>query len=775
MDSLLQIGLSNAVVATLLALLALVVGAVCRRPAVVHGLWLLVLLKLVTPPLVRVPVPWPVPADLPPATPGNAGDWAESSARLPAPGEEPVADASLFPAEGVEFPPVPEFQFSFAAPEPNVPAAAPFAWGEALVTVWAVGSVGWFLLAGQRVSRFQNLLRLARPAPPALRNRVERLARRLGLVECPGVWLIPGRVAPMLWAVGGPPRLLIPAELLNQVGREQQDTLFLHELAHLRRHDHWVRALEFLALGLYWWHPVAWLARRQLREVEEQCCDAWVVSLLPGAGRAYATALVETLDFLSDAGPAAPLLASGIGPVSDLKRRLTMIMRGTTPRSLGWGSTLALFALGALLLPALPTWARGDQKDDTKREIRVQVTTDEDSEGAAVLRAVLVGADEPEDIKKLQAEIERLRAELEKKVKALHEAQAKMKADTKKEARVPEARGRVIRIDAGSEGGKVSGVIRIEIVAPNINAESIKEMLKGFEKTLPGNIKIDVTPGPAPKPPAQPKPGAAPNPPVPPGGGGFGAGFPGGGTFAAPGGSGFGTGTSSGGFGGGGFGGTRQQGIDPRIEKLEKQLEEVRKELEALRKELKAPPRREERRPGAGAGADGQSADEARVQQAHKLLLEHLSHLRQVEAKAADFEKVIAAKQGAMEAAAKTLTKYQDELKAAEARLQEAKANLDRVKADKERSESLFEQGSAAKAEVEKAQATYLKALDQIKQVTEQNQKIKKEFSEHKDRAAAEKDLVKEAQKSKQDLEKEISRLKAQLAELEAKLKKESK
>ena len=54
MDELLQIGLSNAVVAVLLAVPAALAGRYCRRPALVHALWLLVLLKLVTPPLLRL-------------------------------------------------------------------------------------------------------------------------------------------------------------------------------------------------------------------------------------------------------------------------------------------------------------------------------------------------------------------------------------------------------------------------------------------------------------------------------------------------------------------------------------------------------------------------------------------------------------------------------------------------------------------------------------------------------------------------------------------------
>src|SRR5437763_10830444 len=53
MSMLMQVGLSNAAVAGALALAALAAGRVCRRPALVHCLWLLVLIKLVTPPLFR--------------------------------------------------------------------------------------------------------------------------------------------------------------------------------------------------------------------------------------------------------------------------------------------------------------------------------------------------------------------------------------------------------------------------------------------------------------------------------------------------------------------------------------------------------------------------------------------------------------------------------------------------------------------------------------------------------------------------------------------------
>ncbi len=57
MESLVHALLSNSVAATILVVLVAVIGRSCRRPALVHALCLVVLLKLVTPPLVHVSLP----------------------------------------------------------------------------------------------------------------------------------------------------------------------------------------------------------------------------------------------------------------------------------------------------------------------------------------------------------------------------------------------------------------------------------------------------------------------------------------------------------------------------------------------------------------------------------------------------------------------------------------------------------------------------------------------------------------------------------------------
>ena len=79
MDTLLQVGLSNALLAGVLALAALAAGGLSRRPALAHALWLLVLLKLITPPFLPVTLPWPAAGPTP----------TQPEAMLP--GREPTA------------------------------------------------------------------------------------------------------------------------------------------------------------------------------------------------------------------------------------------------------------------------------------------------------------------------------------------------------------------------------------------------------------------------------------------------------------------------------------------------------------------------------------------------------------------------------------------------------------------------------------------------------------------------------------------------------------
>ena len=130
-----------------------------------------------------------------------------------------------------------------------------------------------------------------------------------------------------------------------------------------------------------WWNPVLWLARRGLREAEEQCCDAWVVWSMPAAVRDYMSAILEAVEYVSEpntdggtprsARAAVPALASGLGEFRRLERRLHMIRESQSPRRLGrLGCAAVLLAAGGLL-PLAPTLAQVEgPKPETSAEDR---------------------------------------------------------------------------------------------------------------------------------------------------------------------------------------------------------------------------------------------------------------------------------------------------------------------------------------------------------------------------------------------------------------------
>jgi beta-lactamase regulating signal transducer with metallopeptidase domain len=449
----LQIGVTNALVATALAVVAALVAKLARRPALSHALWLLVLLKLITPPLVVVPVEWPESEATPAAPPAVADAkqqpaLAESTpvavARLPEAKVEAVeddADPPVVEPPSGEQPPATEQKAAIAvapvlpaeiaapempaplAPVTTTPETTEIPWVGLLGWMWLAGSGVWFAVALVRVRRFQRQLSFAQPADTELQQEACGIAVRMGLRDCPGVWLVPGKLSPLLWAIAGYPRLLLPVGLLARLDAQQRATLLAHELAHYRRRDHWVRGIELVALGLYWWLPVVWWARRELREAEEECCDAWVVWALPDAVKAYATALVESLDFLSGPEPVLPPAASGLGHLNLLRRRLTMIMRGTKPRMLTGAGFLTVLGLAALLLPLLPTLAQppgpkdplaGGQDRAKGKDLESNVR-DLDRAKADLKRSA-------DELARFKAELDKMHDEYEKRARHLQRA-----------------------------------------------------------------------------------------------------------------------------------------------------------------------------------------------------------------------------------------------------------------------------------------------------------------------------------------------------------------
>jgi len=202
--------------------------------------------------------------------------------------------------------------------------------------------------------RFTRSLKRARPAPHAVQSLVDECAELIGLRCAPTAHLVGQRVSPLILCYPRP-RLIIPEELWAELDADSRRVVILHELAHLKRRDHWTHWFNELLGALYWWHPLVWWMRRRIADEAENACDMWVTWLAPRSRRAYATALIQTQQFLTTK-PYTPTPASAVGILSPqaqrIARRLTMIM---THRNTPSSSSFGFMCVPALLLAAWVT------------------------------------------------------------------------------------------------------------------------------------------------------------------------------------------------------------------------------------------------------------------------------------------------------------------------------------------------------------------------------------------------------------------------------------
>jgi len=451
------------------------VGLACRlrplRPATKHLLWLVALLAFVVP-LALPALDWSPLARGIADKKGSGTFLRERASPRPAIPESkryltpfcdlsstgsdlPVAPAPISTGSELSVPPPPRdghvLTWSHApipassnhpelAASPDVPPASPPAadpprwksyWNaclaarDALLRLPPVSALCWIcggavLIAWQVLSwlRFQWWLRRARPAPPEVVSLVRAAAETMGLRRPPAVCLLDAAVSPMIcW--GRRVRLVLPARLWYEFDEVSRRAILCHELAHLRRRDHWVCWLEVLVAALYWWHPLVWWVRRRLRQEADASCDAWVTWLMPRRRREYACALLRTSESIGrqpTLAPACGLQMTSAG-AKRLARRIKMIMTTRTKPGTSWIGALLVLTVATVGWLAAPAWAWPEARPAAPSESATSASH------ATTLLATLGGSDDEE----LEERLHRLEAELDALARELRELRGVMR------------------------------------------------------------------------------------------------------------------------------------------------------------------------------------------------------------------------------------------------------------------------------------------------------------------------------------------------------------
>jgi len=88
------------------------------------------------------------------------------------------------------------------------------------------------------------------------------------------------------------PKIILPAELLSRLSKEQIRYVLLHEQAHIDRCDLWCGLLQELVSAVFWMSPMIRLMNRRVQLSRELACDSRVTTWVDDH-RLYAKSLLE--------------------------------------------------------------------------------------------------------------------------------------------------------------------------------------------------------------------------------------------------------------------------------------------------------------------------------------------------------------------------------------------------------------------------------------------------------------------------------------------------
>jgi beta-lactamase regulating signal transducer with metallopeptidase domain len=309
-----------------------------RRPHLAYLLWIVVILKCLTPPVWSSPTglfSWALVSR-------SAAESFEAITTIGTGPAHPDAAATLSPTS----------QPAVSTQKTNVAPTSP--WTIAVTAVgmiWlsgVLGCAGFVLVSFWRV--WSRLRCSALPLEPRWSTQFDACADRLALRRRVRLVVTTQPIGPAVFGFLRPV-VVLPHSLVTCPEQIALTPILSHELIHIRRADPLVAVVQVFAQCLWWFHPLVWWANRQASRERERACDEEVLAELKLDPAAYGQSLLHILRMKRSLQPV--LAFPGVRPVEVTARRLAHIMQeeprfhSRTPRR-HW--VMALVA-AALLLP----------------------------------------------------------------------------------------------------------------------------------------------------------------------------------------------------------------------------------------------------------------------------------------------------------------------------------------------------------------------------------------------------------------------------------------
>jgi bla regulator protein blaR1 len=238
-----------------------------------------------------------------------------------------------------------------AVARPMLPSVV-FTWFLGVIVLSTRLVIGW--------RRARQLSSSGSPVPADWESRLERIAASLRIHRA--IRLLQSSRIDVPMVIGWlRPVVLVPASALTGLSANQLETIFAHELAHIRRNDYLINLMQTFAETLFFYHPAVWWISHRIRIERENCCDDLAVAVC-GNPVLYARALA-TLEGLR-VDPRAVAANGGT-----LRERVLRVISAATPTrcSYRWVAGVSIFALIATVVIAAPLSLLANRPPEVKK------------------------------------------------------------------------------------------------------------------------------------------------------------------------------------------------------------------------------------------------------------------------------------------------------------------------------------------------------------------------------------------------------------------------
>lgn len=350
----------------LLVAVLLVLDRVFRQSSArfLHAIWLLFLLRMFVPPGIASPTgvaywlrsepPLALQSERPPVEEPLAGrpDTVGRGDMVPTNGSTSVGSdtASSIAPRG------------WASPRARLQALP---WRAMLLLSWAAivaARLGMFSIGWWTVNRW---LAASTPIEDDRRLRVWRAAcSKVGLRSVPVLRDSQHCVTPLVIGVWRP-YVLLPSALADALDDDELESVLVHELTHIRRHDPAIRCCVAITETIYFMFPWVWYAHWRIARLREDACDESTVMALQGRRKPYGSAILKTAELV---GYRPPSLALGMRDSHRTPRgRIERLLDAQLPLA-PVSSTQTIAVCGLLLLLLFPGGARPAQVSATAEQ-----------------------------------------------------------------------------------------------------------------------------------------------------------------------------------------------------------------------------------------------------------------------------------------------------------------------------------------------------------------------------------------------------------------------